>query len=102
MPKKTKRKVTQVVTPAPSPEVMEVTTVTEDIPVREERPAARPASAASASRPAAGRSAAFNRRTTYVTEFNPDYSYVVKDLKRIGTLAGFFFVVLIILSFIIQ
>jgi hypothetical protein len=32
-------------------------------------------------------------------EFNPDYSYVVKDLKRIGTLAGFFFVLLIVLSF---
>ena len=32
-------------------------------------------------------------------EFNPDYSYVIKDLKRIGTLAGIFFVVLIVLSF---
>jgi hypothetical protein len=31
--------------------------------------------------------------------FNPDYSYVIKDLKRIGLLAGFFFGVLIILSF---
>lgn len=31
--------------------------------------------------------------------FNPDYSYVIKDLKRIGMLAGFFFGVLIILSF---
>ncbi len=34
-------------------------------------------------------------------EFNPDYSYVIKDLKRIGTLAGIFIAVLIILSFII-
>jgi hypothetical protein len=34
-------------------------------------------------------------------EFNPDYSYVVKDLKRIGTLAGIFFAVLIALSFIL-
>jgi hypothetical protein len=33
--------------------------------------------------------------------FNPDYSYVIKDLKRIGLLAGFFFGVLIILSFIL-
>ena len=32
-------------------------------------------------------------------DFNPDYSYVVKDLKRIGTLAGVFFVILIGLSF---
>ena len=35
-------------------------------------------------------------------EFNPDYSYVIKDLKRIGTLAGIFFVVLVALSFIIR
>jgi len=34
-------------------------------------------------------------------EFNPDYSYVIKDLKRIGILAGSFFVILIILSFIL-
>ncbi len=33
--------------------------------------------------------------------FNPDYSYVIKDLKRIGLLAGTFFAVLIILSFIL-
>ena len=30
--------------------------------------------------------------------FNPDYSYVIKDLKRIGLLAGFFIVLLIVLS----
>ena len=35
-------------------------------------------------------------------DFNPDYSYVKKDLKRIGTLAGAFFVILIFLSFIIK
>ena len=34
-------------------------------------------------------------------EFNPDYSYVMKDLKRIGTLAGIFIAFLVILSFII-
>ncbi|MGW8250406.1 MAG: hypothetical protein ACWGO1_07165 [Anaerolineales bacterium] len=33
--------------------------------------------------------------------FNPDYSYVIKDLKRIGLLAGTFFAILIILSFIL-
>ena len=33
--------------------------------------------------------------------FNPDYSYVIKDLKRIGLLAGIFFAVLITLSFIL-
>lgn len=35
-------------------------------------------------------------------EFNPDYSYVVKDLKRIGTLAGIFFSVLLILSIFLR
>ena len=51
-----------------------------------------------------------NKRTTVVSvpsaskavEFNPDYSYVKKDLVRIGTLAGIFIVVLIVLSFIIK
>jgi hypothetical protein len=33
--------------------------------------------------------------------FNPDYSYVIKDLKRIGILAGIFFGILIVLSFIL-
>lgn len=36
------------------------------------------------------------------TEFNPDYTYVKRDLRRIGTLAGFFVVVLVVLSFIIR
>lgn len=31
-------------------------------------------------------------------EFNPDYSYVLRDLKRIGVLAGSFFVILIVLA----
>jgi len=36
------------------------------------------------------------------SEFNPDYSYVKKDLKRIGSLAAFFFVVLIVLTFVLR
>jgi len=36
------------------------------------------------------------------SEFNPDYSYVKKDLKRIGSLAAFFFIVLIGLTFILR
>ncbi|MEW5939698.1 MAG: hypothetical protein AB1750_08565 [Chloroflexota bacterium] len=36
-----------------------------------------------------------------VTEFNPDYTYVKRDLKRIGLLAGTFFILLIALSFIL-
>ena len=51
-----------------------------------------------------------NRRTTSVSmasssrsaEFNPDYTYVKRDLSRIGTLAGVFFVALIVLSFFLR
>jgi hypothetical protein len=35
-------------------------------------------------------------------EFNPDYAPVIKDLKRIGILAGSFLVILIALSFILN
>lgn len=35
-------------------------------------------------------------------EFNPDYTYVKKDLKRIGTLAGSFLVIMVILSFFLR
>ncbi|TET86094.1 MAG: hypothetical protein E3J37_00390 [Anaerolineales bacterium] len=35
-------------------------------------------------------------------DFNPDYSYVVKDLKRIGALAGSFIFLLIVLSFFLR
>ncbi|NLG71587.1 MAG: hypothetical protein GX495_06050 [Chloroflexi bacterium] len=38
---------------------------------------------------------------TFEREFNPDYTYVKKDLRRIGILAGSFFAVLIVLSFIL-
>ncbi|WKZ36903.1 MAG: hypothetical protein QY332_03065 [Anaerolineales bacterium] len=35
-------------------------------------------------------------------EFNPDYSMIKKDLRRIGTLAGFFILVLVVLSFFLK
>lgn len=35
------------------------------------------------------------------TEFNPDYTYVKRDLARIGILAASFFAILIVLSFIL-
>jgi hypothetical protein len=35
-------------------------------------------------------------------EFNPDYTTVKKDLRRIGTLAGTFFALLIVLSFFLK
>ena len=52
-----------------------------------------------------------NKRTTTTvsmassptrTEFNPDYTYVKRDLKRIGTLAAFFITVLVVLSFVLR
>ena len=36
------------------------------------------------------------------TEFSPDYTYVKRDLRRIGLLAGSFFVILIALSFVLR
>jgi hypothetical protein len=36
------------------------------------------------------------------SEFNPDYSYIKKDLRRIGSLAAFFFVILIVLTFVLR
>ncbi len=35
-------------------------------------------------------------------EFNPDYSHVIKDLKRIGGIAGSLLFVLIVLSFLLN
>lgn len=34
-------------------------------------------------------------------EFNPDYTEIKNDLKRIGTLAGIFLAILIVLSFVL-
>ncbi len=49
------------------------------------------------------RTAAFMpaQRTT-TAEFNPDYTYIRRDLRRIGMLAGGFFVILIALSFFLH
>ena len=37
-----------------------------------------------------------------VAEFEPDYTYIKRDLTRIGTIAGGFFVILIVLSFFLR
>ena len=37
-----------------------------------------------------------------VTEFNPDYTYIKRDLTRIGAIAGGFFVILVVLSFFLH
>lgn len=42
------------------------------------------------------------QRGAPTAEFNPDYSLVKTDLKRIGILAGSFFVILVALSFFIK
>jgi hypothetical protein len=42
------------------------------------------------------------QRGTVGTEFNPDYSTIKGELKRIGVLAASFFVILIALSFFIK
>jgi hypothetical protein len=34
--------------------------------------------------------------------FNPDYHYVIKDLRRVGVLAGSFLVVLVALAIVLQ
>ncbi len=34
--------------------------------------------------------------------FNPDYTPIKQDLKRIGTLAGTFFLILIVISFFLR
>jgi len=43
-----------------------------------------------------------SRKVKTESEFNPDYSDVIKDLRRIGLLAGIFFIILVGLSFIIN
>jgi|APSaa5957512622_1039677.scaffolds.fasta_scaffold188435_2 hypothetical protein len=48
--------------------------------------------------PGTGRSS----QAVVTKEFNPDYSYVIQDLKRIGILAASFVVILIVLSLIIN
>ena len=51
------------------------------------------------SRPTATFSAGATPRA--VVEFNPDYTNVKRDLKRIGILAVSFFALLIVLSFVL-
>jgi hypothetical protein len=36
------------------------------------------------------------------SNFDPDYSHIQKDLRRIGTLAGSFIIILIVLSFFVH
>jgi hypothetical protein len=36
------------------------------------------------------------------TGFNPDYHYVIKDIRRVGVLAGSFLIVLVTLAIILH
>jgi hypothetical protein len=36
------------------------------------------------------------------TGFNPDYHYVIQDIRRVGILAGSFFIVLVVLAIILH
>jgi hypothetical protein len=67
---------------------------------RQLRSATPPASAAPVEAKAASTSGGFFRQAR--EEFNPDYTYVIKDLRRIGALAGSFLVILVILSFFLR
>lgn len=48
------------------------------------------------------RSTDANKIANKVADFNPDYSPVLKDLRRIGTLAGIFVTTLVVLSFFLR
>lgn len=55
-------------------------------------------------RPAAVTSGAAPTRSQFSNQpaFNPDYSYVLKDLRRIGVLVGSFITILVVLSFFLH
>jgi hypothetical protein len=36
------------------------------------------------------------------TGFNPDYHHVIRDIRRVGILAGSFIIILVILSFFLH
>jgi hypothetical protein len=43
-----------------------------------------------------------SKKNTTAQEFNPDYTHILKDLKRIGIMAVSFVAILIVLSFILN
>jgi hypothetical protein len=62
---------------------------------------ARPDAAAVDETATAERPAVMFSRRAGVNDFNPDYTYVANDLKRIGIMSGIFVVILVIMSFIL-
>ena len=67
--------------------------------VRSYNGTASPSTAPTQASTSAPRRSSFARAAE--TEFNPDYTYVKKDLKRIGILSASFFSILIILAIIL-
>jgi hypothetical protein len=56
----------------------------------------------SAYRPSGSLTGQGGSRYSSAVEFNPDYTHVVSDLKRIGILMGSFTVILVALSFFLK
>jgi len=72
--------------------------------VRSQRESARPAAAQAPvvnNTPVNSTTSVSSGRGTQ-TEFNPDYSQTIKDLRRIGILAGTFITILVGLSFFLR
>ncbi len=71
--------------------------------MRREIPQSRAGTAAPGrSSPASTAASPAQTASSKTFEFQPDYSYVIKDLRRIGTLAGAFIAILLILSFFLR
>jgi len=101
MSKKQKRKVSQGARQPTTVVAPQTTTV--PTPKETSRPTYNPP--ARTTRPSRGGSSASgagSRRFMPAPEFKPDYTYVKKDLKRIGIIAGSFFGILIVLSFFLK
>ena len=62
---------------------------------------ARPGTGTETAAPAADRPVSMFARRGASAEFNPDYTYVINDLKRIGVMSGIFVVILVVLHFIL-
>ncbi len=77
---------------------------TSSTPVSESptRPSSSPTRSFSPTRSSGSYSGTGSRRFMPAPEFKPDYSYVTRDLKRIGILAGSFLGILIVLSFFLK
>ncbi|MEW6567449.1 MAG: hypothetical protein AB1449_04650 [Chloroflexota bacterium] len=68
---------------------------------RNAAPRVRPSSAP-ANEPSLGVAAGSSERSGRTGGFTPDYSYITRDLKRIGILAGTFILLLLIGTFFVR